>query len=103
MAEQAARASGAVASTSQDTAARAGRLAGRLVLDLAAVLLGFTLMLPFYWAVISSLKQVYEVRQIPQIPQSLWPAVPQWDNYPTTWGVPNFTNWVGNSLFLTVV
>jgi ABC-type glycerol-3-phosphate transport system permease component len=103
MAEHAARASGAVTSTSQDTAARVGWLVGRGVLHLAAIMLGFTLMVPFYWAVISSLKQVHEVRQIPQIPQSLWPAIPQWVNYPTTWGVTYFTNWVWNSFFLTVI
>ena len=43
------------------------RLARRFGLHLIAVLLGILLMLPFYWALIGSLKQMTEVRQIPLV------------------------------------
>jgi multiple sugar transport system permease protein len=76
------------------------RLARRFGLHAIAVLLGIVLMLPFYWAVIGSLKQMTEVRQIPPI---WWPSVPQWVNYADVWGTRFFPNWVWNSIFLTVV
>ncbi len=78
----------------------AGQLLGRFGLHLIAVLLGVMLMLPFVWAVIGSLKQVHEVRQIPPL---WWPSVPQWGNYPDVWNVRYFTNWAWNSVFLTMI
>ena len=48
-------------------------LVRRFGLHVIAVLLGIILMLPFYWAVIGSLKQMTEVRQIPLI---WWPSSP---------------------------
>jgi multiple sugar transport system permease protein/sn-glycerol 3-phosphate transport system permease protein len=75
-------------------------LVRRFGLHAVAILLGIVLMLPFYWAVISSLKQVTEVRQIPLV---WWPRVPQWGNYADVWNVRFFPTWVWNSIFLTVV
>ena len=72
----------------------------RLGLHSVAIMLGIVLMLPFYWAVIGSLKQMTEVRQIPLV---WWPAVPQWSNFLTVWQTQFFPNWVMNSVFLTVV
>src|SRR6266852_5102903 len=76
------------------------RLLRRFGLHIIAVLLGIVLMLPFYWAVIGSLKKITEVRQIPPI---WWPSVPQWINYADVWQTRFFPNWVANSVFLTVV
>jgi ABC-type glycerol-3-phosphate transport system permease component len=73
---------------------------GRLGLYAVAVLLGIVLMLPFYWAVISSLKQMTEVRQIPIV---WWPNVAQWRNYVDVWQVRFFPNWVFNSILLTAI
>ena len=75
-------------------------LVRRFGLHALAILLAIVLMLPFYWAVISSLKQVTEVRQIPLV---WWPRVPQWGNYAEVWNVRFFPIWVWNSIFLTVV
>ena len=75
-------------------------LVRRFGLHALAILLAIVLMLPFYWAVISSLKQVTEVRQIPLV---WWPRVPQWGNYAEVWNVRFFPTWVWNSIFLTVV
>lgn len=72
----------------------------RYGLHAIAILLGIVLMLPFYWAVISSLKQGTEVRQIPL---DWWPKVAQWNNYADVWNVRFFPLWVWNSIFLTVV
>jgi ABC-type glycerol-3-phosphate transport system permease component len=77
-----------------------GAILPRSGLHLIAVLLGIVLMLPFYWAVISSLKEGPEVRRIPI---DWWPQVAQWHNYLDVWTVRFFGSWVFNSVFLTVV
>jgi len=100
MADQAVTAGHAVPSTGSRPAIRPTYLLRRFGLHLIAILIGIILMLPFYWAVASSLKQVQEVRQIPPI---LWPKVPQWENYVVVWNVRLFTNWVTNTFFLTIV
>jgi ABC-type glycerol-3-phosphate transport system permease component len=74
------------------------KLLQRFGLHLLAILIGAILMLPFYWAVSSSLKQVFEVRQIPPI---WFPSVPQWQNYAAVWNVRLFVGWIGTPLFLT--
>jgi ABC-type glycerol-3-phosphate transport system permease component len=58
------------------------------------------LMLPFFWAVSSSLKEAHEVRQLPLV---WWPSNPQWHNYPAVWSGRLFARWYANSLFLTAI
>jgi multiple sugar transport system permease protein len=94
------RGGAAVPRASRDSREQAARFARRFALHVLAVLLGVVLMLPFYWAVIGSLKQMTEVREIPLI---WWPKVLQWVNYSDVWHVQFFPNWVWNSVFLTVV
>jgi multiple sugar transport system permease protein len=77
-----------------------GAVLPRFGLHLIAVLLGIMLMLPFYWALISSLKEMQEVRHIPI---DWWPRIAQWHNYLDVWTVRFFGNWVFNSVFLTTV
>jgi ABC-type glycerol-3-phosphate transport system permease component len=89
-----------LASPSRDYRRLAGVLLRRYGLHVIAILLGIVLMLPFYWAAVSSLKQVTEVRQIPPL---WWPSVAQWNNYADVWSVRFFPLWVWNSIFLTVV
>jgi ABC-type glycerol-3-phosphate transport system permease component len=84
----------------RDTLRRLPRLLRRYGLHLVAIALGIVLMLPFYWAVISSLKMGTEVREIPLV---WWPKVAQWSNYLDVWSVRLFPIWVWNSIFLTVV
>jgi multiple sugar transport system permease protein len=88
------------ASASGHTHVHFAQLVRRFGLHVLAVALGIVLMLPFYWAAISSLKRVTEVRQIPLV---WWPAVAQWVNYATVWSVQYFPNWVWNSILLTVI
>src|SRR5688572_19600777 len=91
MAERVASASQAGAVSSRHLLQPATRLLGRFGLHILAVLIGAMLMLPFYWAVSSSLKHLTEVRQIPPI---WWPSVVQWHNYADVWRVRFFPDWV---------
>jgi len=100
MAQHVAHADRAIPLTRTDALQPAVRFLRRFGLHLLAVLLGIILMLPFFWAVSSSLKHMYEVRQIPPV---WWPASPQWQNYADVWQVRFFSGWVWNSVFLTVV
>ena len=100
MAQHVARADRAVAATSTEALAPALKLVRRFGLHVLAVLLGIILMMPFYWAVSSSLKGAFEVRAVPPV---WWPAEPQWRNYLDVWNVRFFAGWVRNSVFLTVV
>jgi multiple sugar transport system permease protein/sn-glycerol 3-phosphate transport system permease protein len=96
----AARATRAVPLTTPDILLPATRFLGRFGLHILAVLLGILLMLPFYWAFASSLKQMHEVRQIPPM---WWPTVPQWHNYLDVWNVRFFAGWFWNTVLLTVI
>ncbi|MER3404999.1 MAG: sugar ABC transporter ATP-binding protein [Chloroflexota bacterium] len=81
----------------------AGRLRwglGRLALHLLAIALAVFLMLPYYWAVISSLKPAHEVRLLP--PQ-WWPSTIRWQNYIEVWQTTLFGQWVVNTVFVSVV
>ena len=60
-----------------------------------AVAVGIVLVLPYYWAVVGSLKQMFEVRQLPLV---WWPTVAQWINYWDVWNVRYFPNWFTNGL-----
>jgi multiple sugar transport system permease protein len=100
MADRAVTAGHAAPSTGSRPSIRPTYLLGRFGLHTVAILIGIILMLPFYWALASSLKQVQEVRQIPPV---LWPKVPQWENYVVVWNVRLFTSWVTNTFFLTIV
>ena len=73
MAQHAARVDRAVPRTSADALLPAMKLLSRFGLHLLAILLGIILMLPFYWALVSSLKMPHEVRLVPP---TLLPTVP---------------------------
>ncbi len=92
------------ASTGVRPASRAASLPAlrlrRVGLHAIAIALGVILMLPFYWALVGSLKQVQELRQIPLV---WWPAIPQWRNYADVWSVRFFGNWAWNTVVLTTI
>jgi ABC-type glycerol-3-phosphate transport system permease component len=100
MAQHAAQVDRASTRSSADAMRSVKRWLGRFGLHLIAIVLGIILMLPFYWAVSSSLKVASEVRQIPPI---WFPSVPQWHNYADVWRVRLWTDWVGNTIFITIV
>jgi multiple sugar transport system permease protein/sn-glycerol 3-phosphate transport system permease protein len=100
MAQQAARVDRTASRTSTDMLLPTFKRLQRLGLHLIAILMGIMLMLPFYWALSSSLKQVQEVRRIPPT----WlPATPQWQNYADVWNVRMFAGWIGSSIFLVAL
>ena len=73
MAQQVARADRTATPTSgTDALLPAVKLLRRFGLHLIAVLLGILLMLPFYWALVSSLKMPHEVRLVPP---TMWPTL----------------------------
>src|SRR5688572_9933625 len=100
MAQHVARVDRAAARSSTDTMLPVLKLLSRFGLHLIAISLGILLMLPFYWALVSSLKMPQEVRLVPP---TLLPTVPQWHNYLDVWNVRLFSQWVWNTIFLTVV
>lgn len=71
------------------------REAGKLVLDIALVLLFF---FPFFWMVSSSLKTLGETMQFPP---SLFPASPQWQNYADAMKSGPFGTYLVNSIIVT--
>jgi ABC-type glycerol-3-phosphate transport system permease component len=100
MAQHAAQVGRVPARSSADALRPARKLFGRFGLHLIAILLGIILLLPFYWALSSSLKQMHEVRQIPPI---WFPSVPQWHNYADVWRVRLWVDWFSNTVFITIV
>ncbi len=100
MAERAVGANRAISLAPLGISLPVGKLLRRFGLHALAVLLGILLMLPFYWALASSLKQMHEVRQIPPL---WWPTVPQWHNYLDVWNVRFFAGWFWNTVLLAVV
>jgi multiple sugar transport system permease protein len=75
-------------------------LLGRSVLHLLAIALGALLLIPFVWAVISSLKPVEEIRVLPP---EFWPSQFRWSNYADVWASTRFTRWALNSVVITVL
>lgn len=65
---------------------RRSRLVGRIVLNVAVVLIGLAAFLPFYWLLASSL-MTYE--ELIASPMKWYPATPQWQNYPEVLQDPN--------------
>lgn len=51
---------------------------------------------PFIWMITSALKTRDEVFRFPP---SLWPAVPQWGNFPEAWFAAPFTRYFFNSVY----
>jgi ABC-type glycerol-3-phosphate transport system permease component len=72
----------------------------RLALHALTLLGGAVLMLPFVYALSSSLKPATEVRRLPPV---FWPTQPQWVNYAEVWSASAFGNWVVNTVVITLL
>jgi ABC-type glycerol-3-phosphate transport system permease component len=86
--------------TVRSGSARAAWLVGRGALHATAVVVGVLLMIPFVWAVISSLKPVYEIRTLPP---TFWPSTIMWSNYPEVLQSTLFANWGLNSVIVATL
>ncbi|HLZ07610.1 MAG TPA: carbohydrate ABC transporter permease [Chloroflexota bacterium] len=69
-------------------------------LHLIAIVCGGLLMIPFAWAMISSLKPWNEIRVLPP---TFWPSHFAWSNYPEVWGTQYFSGWAYNSVEITIL
>jgi len=55
------------------------------------------LLLPFFWMVTTSLKDIYQALRIPPV----WiPSPIRWDNYPAAWNAAPFARYFLNSFFI---
>lgn len=75
-------------------AIRRGILIGLLIVG------GLLMMAPFLWMISTSLKTRAEVFQTPP---TLFPAVPQWHNYPDMWNALPFSSFFFNSIKLATL
>jgi multiple sugar transport system permease protein len=64
------------------------------------ILITLLSIIPLYWMIITSLKTKPEVYLFPP---TLWPKVPQFENYIDAWNYPGtrFTRWTMNTLLVT--
>src|SRR5207302_2881758 len=78
-----------------------GRIFARVVLYTLAVVLAVLFMGPFTFAALSSLKSVPEIHAFPP---TLFPAVPQWQNYVTIFTIPGvpYAQFYFNSVVITL-
>lgn len=81
-----------------DTALGQSLIRGVLYLVVSAASVLF--MVPFFWAVVSSLKTWQEIRALPP---TVFPAVPQWHNYVDIFTRSDYGRWAENTIFLVVV
>ena len=59
--------------------------------------ISFAFLFPFLWTVTSSLKQIWELFAFPP---TIFPQIPQWQNYTTVLTVVPFLLWIKNSLLV---
>ncbi|NLE45967.1 MAG: carbohydrate ABC transporter permease [Chloroflexi bacterium] len=75
------------------------RSASGLPLYVLLLLLAFVFMFPFFWTLSSSLKATWELTNFPP---SLFPEVPQWQNYPYVFERAPFWTWMQNTITVVV-
>ena len=71
-----------------------------VVFYLVIAILSVIFLFPFFWTVMSSLKQPFELFEFPP---SIFPSVPQWVNYLTVLRTVPFMLWVWNSLIVVTL
>ena len=90
----------AIAAGTRPKSSPIGRALGRSVLYLLAIGFSLVFMIPFFWALSTSLKTPLETTIIPP---TLLPEIPQWKNYVLVTQLTPFLFFVRNSVFLTLV
>jgi multiple sugar transport system permease protein len=79
---------------------RTRRVTRRALLYTITILFSVMFMFPYFWTIGSSLKSPLELMRWPP---TLWPRVAQWANYPEVFIEVPFTNFILNSVFVTVL
>jgi multiple sugar transport system permease protein len=88
------------AASSASANARLQRRITDVIYFIALIGMSVTFVFPFFWTVSSSLKDVSELFTFPP---TLFPAVPQWQNYPRVVEKVPFFVWVGNTLIVVTL
>jgi len=76
------------------------RASRRALIWILLVALSVMFLLPFFWMVSTSLKEVTEVFVFPP---AWFPASPQWCNYLTTWQTVPYGHWTWNTIVVTAL
>src|SRR3954469_24639945 len=73
-------------------------MAGRILRYLALVIAAVAVVFPFFWMVLSSLKQNNDVFSVPiqWVPKSF-----EWHNYRDIWQKSDMTSWLANTMILS--
>ena len=85
------------AGTALSASARLRVPASRVGLYGVALVLSLAFIVPFFWTISISLKQIKELFQFPPL---LFPEVPQWGNYVDVWTRVPFGQWVVNTFII---
>lgn len=75
-------------------------LIGNVIYYILLTIVALTFFFPFFWAASTSLKKPSE---LVLYPPSLFPEIPQWDNYARVFEKVPFLRWMGNTVFLVVL
>jgi raffinose/stachyose/melibiose transport system permease protein len=78
---------------------RALRLMGRIAFHAMLALVAFIALFPIVWMLLGSIQTVQELYR----GLTIWPAVPQWQNYYIAWTKGGFSVYLPNSLFYSCV
>ncbi len=76
------------------------RKAIKIILYILLITLSLFMLVPFYWMVISSLK---ENKDVFSIPMEWWPKVIKWSNYETIWEKIPLLTYFKNTAKLTII
>lgn len=77
------------------------RVIGKIFLYLVLIMITALMIIPFLWMLSASIKSNTEVFKI--TPFQFIPDVPRWDNYKEIWTKIPLMNFIGNTVFLTIV
>ena len=77
------------------------RVIGKVFLYLVLIMITALMIIPFLWMLSASIKSNTEVFKI--TPFQFIPDVPRWDNYKEIWTKIPLMNFIGNTVFLTIV
>lgn len=77
------------------------RVIGKVFLYLVLILITALMIIPFLWMLSASIKSNTEVFKI--TPFQFIPNVPRWDNYKEIWTKIPLMNFIGNTVYLTII
>ncbi|MDB8711461.1 carbohydrate ABC transporter permease [Mediterraneibacter gnavus] len=77
------------------------RVIGKVFLYLVLILITALMIIPFLWMLSASIKSNTEVFKI--TPFQFIPDVPRWDNYKEIWTKIPLMNFIGNTVYLTII